>query len=414
MPPGPLRPPPMTLPHDHELEEAEDTQAGDFLDYITPAVLAKTRFKQHHLWLEEILSSVYSINNILPEDMGFGLVGELGELTRDLLNPPNPKLREKEERDVIARASHEAAPKDDTNVYKHLEEGQFEEFEKRVAEFVAKKEKEVDELREQHTKNLARIQKGRSYLDAEARIREAGLDSEKVDQIIRDVELEMGISLLERKDVVLVQRGGLVDEEPQKVNGDSNEGASSEEQPLPDQPDVDVDHDVNTAATLLDEFTATPDFGNVELEADEKKAEATPAAKSDEPGMDLIDDGMDLDVELPAADSTTAETLASKTDEDWVVVDKSQQEPNPEPAPEPAKTSTPKPAEPEATGELQQQSIEAGEATPADDDVLQPESMFDGADFSAFDDNMESGSYEAEDALLDFVEGGFDSGNGTS
>ena len=55
------------------LFEEDITEFGDFFDTLTPVEISKTRYKQHHEWMEEIYSSVYSLSQIVPEDLGFGL-----------------------------------------------------------------------------------------------------------------------------------------------------------------------------------------------------------------------------------------------------------------------------------------------------------------------------------------------------
>lgn len=44
----------------------EDTEFGDYFDNLTPAEISKMRYKQHHEWMEEIYSSVYSLSQIVP------------------------------------------------------------------------------------------------------------------------------------------------------------------------------------------------------------------------------------------------------------------------------------------------------------------------------------------------------------
>jgi hypothetical protein len=53
-----------------DIDDEEDTSRGDFFDHTTPREISMSRYKQNHEWMEEILSSPYSINQIIPADLG--------------------------------------------------------------------------------------------------------------------------------------------------------------------------------------------------------------------------------------------------------------------------------------------------------------------------------------------------------
>ncbi|KAF2664570.1 DUF1750-domain-containing protein [Microthyrium microscopicum] len=381
------RGPPVSLKHEADLELLEDTSAGDYLDHISPATISRDRFKRHHLWLEDVFSSLYTMNQVMPEDLGFGLVGELGELTKDLLESPAKRIPEPAEVNdgTYFQDPHYNAPK----IYKKLEPEQFAEFEKRVADFVESKNREMDEMREEHAKTMATINSGRFYLDVEDRLREAGTDSDKIDEIMREVEAKMGISVQDRQDIVCVQKGALEDEErPVNGTGASNGQASASN---------------DVGASLLDEFTSTADFLG-----DEQSAGAEEGIATD--NLDLIDT-MDIDIpDVPVIESESApvDTAdAPKADGDWVVVENQAQTTNPA-APTttvaaPVSTETTKPAT--DTPEAAQANTEGD----AGADTL-PESMFDGEEFSAFADNLDPNASLATfegadgdgDGILDF------------
>jgi Fungal domain of unknown function (DUF1750) len=44
------------------IEEEEGAALCDYLDNLTPAEISKMPYKQHHEWMEEIYSSVFSIS----------------------------------------------------------------------------------------------------------------------------------------------------------------------------------------------------------------------------------------------------------------------------------------------------------------------------------------------------------------
>jgi hypothetical protein len=403
--PGAVPAPPIALYHDTELELQEDTSSGDYLDNISPATISRDRFKRHHLWLEEVFSSLYSPGQLAAEDMGFGLVGELGELTRGILNPPARKnTLEQERKDPLA--FYQDPQINASAVYKHLDSEQFDEFEKRVADFVAARNREMDEMREKHAKIVSRVNKGKFYVDAEERLKEAGLDSEKIEQIVREVELEMNISLQERHDVVCVQRGGLEDEEKSvPVNGVSaeKEGHTNGHAPTDD-----------ATSGLLDEFTST---GNGALDTPEPSITAPIDAVE---GASLnIGDGMDLDIPAVAADATTTAVFTP--------VQPELDEPEPESVPaEPTQTLAEQiiaPVLSEATPAVNTPLLvddltnDAGGVSGTPDDVMggEPESMFDAEDFSAFDgiENDFAPGGDDDDGLLDF-DGSFGGATGTT
>ncbi|KAF3091426.1 hypothetical protein TWF103_011682 [Orbilia oligospora] len=57
------------------VEDEEDTSRGDVLDHIPPRELATQRYKQHHEWLEQVVSSTHNISNIEPGSIGIELLG---------------------------------------------------------------------------------------------------------------------------------------------------------------------------------------------------------------------------------------------------------------------------------------------------------------------------------------------------
>jgi hypothetical protein len=378
--------PPAVLYHD-ELELMEDTSGGDYLDNITPALVSKDRFKRHHQWFEEVFSSLHSTMHILPEDLGFGLVGELGELTKGILDEPaRRKLTQPERMDP---GIWQDPPINTSSVYKPLDAEKLAEFEQRVAKFVESKNKEMDEMREKHAKTVARINKGRFYMDAEERLKEAGLDTEKMDAIVREVELKMGISLQERMDVVCVQKGALEDDE-KHANGNGVNGALANGDSIDD-----------AAEESLDEFATIADFSNSAAIARPAETDATALlATGGNLSLDVMD-RMDLDT-APAVVSATATTDARQLQLEGR---------NPT-----VSAPTISGAEASASSEqLTMASLEAGDAevpgTMVDDDDLQADSIFDTEDFSAFDgvgpeESMAGAFHGVDGGLLDF-EGGF-------
>jgi hypothetical protein len=395
---GPPARAPQVLPHDKDLEDAEDLVAGDLLDYTTPAMLSKARFTQHHQWLGEVFSSIHPISSILPEDLNFGLTGELADLTKDILISPTVQGVKKHPEDP---ESVERELKISVQEYKHLEAEKMAEFEQRIKEFTEEKNKEMSKMKERHAKIMSRVNKGKYYLDAEERLREAGLDAAKIDEIVREVELTMGVALHERGSVVCVQRDDFEVEDEEKAKKEQDTVDRKTVSPITGDGSAMVMDD--NGARLLDEFTSTNDeFGDAVNLA---SVGAEHGGVSD--GIDLMDT-MDLDVPIPEAAVPDAE----KKDDDWVVVNSADGKPSASPQPPaaiPAASVGTAPSQPSiivppVAAPVASLATEAP-AAPSEDLVA---SMFDDeADFSAFD-GLDAGpsvgapDFSAGDDLLNF------------
>lgn len=401
---GAVPPPPVSLFHDAELELLEDTSSGDYLDNISPATISRDRYKRHHLWLEEVFSSLYSPAQIAAEDLGFGLVGELGELTKGILNPPKRKdLQEQERKDPVA--FYQDPQINESSVYKHLDTDQFAEFEKRVAAFVDGRNKEMDEMREKHAKVMSRVNKGKFYMDAEERLKEAGTDSEKIESIVREVELKMGISLSEHHDVICVQRGALEEEEKSVT-------------PVPEVP-LETNGNplaANGASTSL----SGENPGHITTAA--QPAASTTSATA--PAGLASNDGMDLDAPVSSSQNPVPVAAPAPTPQPQMntAVTSPPSAPIPAhqplpatnaptanvPATEQLKGPTPPNEAPLITDDL---SNEVGDLTgmQGHDELLQnePESMFDEADFTSFNGMDNDFTATGDDGLLD-LEAEFD------
>jgi hypothetical protein len=186
-------------------------------------------------------------------------------------------------------------------------------------------------------------------------LREAGADENVTDQVLREVETRLGVRVQEGLELACVQQGTLEQDGNEQNGGDSN----GQTEPGGD----------DAPAGLLDEFSSNAEYNN---------AEATAASTDDH--------RMDMDV---AHEEAGQETEPPKGDEEWVVVenmDGQQGEPGAVSA-EAAKQHA------GDDGEAQQHGAQTS-------DVLQPVSMYGGADFDPFS-SMGDG-YEGGDSLLNF------------
>ncbi|KAI9869881.1 MAG: hypothetical protein M1830_004970, partial [Pleopsidium flavum] len=227
------------------VEEEEDTSRGDLMDFLTPRDISNMRYTQHHEWMEEVFSSAYPTGKIIPVELGLGRKGELEELTKGFFEAPTSPGH-----DAQAENGHARVGK--------MEAGMAEDFTKRATDKIAQMKAEMERLRRQHAKRMAKIDRGNIVKEAEVRLRtavndpsdtgteiwrlegqlevpaevassEAGATAakrkEKVDDIVKEVEAAVGKRIGIIKDQVCVQKGGL--EEKTVGNDDSHNSYNS-------------------------------------------------------------------------------------------------------------------------------------------------------------------------------------------
>lgn len=218
MPIGPMAQPPLI--HDRSLEEEEYYYHGDQFDLISPQEISAMRYKQHHDWMDEILNSPFTLDQITPIDLGLGLMGELGPLTDGLFDVPSSTIT-KQERD---------------QKYKPIEPAQLQEFGKRVDEHIRKQQALIDEMKASHAQRVEEIRKSELYKDGEGQLKEAmtGQSQEKVADVLEKIRASAGVDFVERTENFCVQKGGLQEEETAlsqsevQVNGRSQKYVSQD------------------------------------------------------------------------------------------------------------------------------------------------------------------------------------------
>ncbi len=141
----------------HDMDDEEDTSRGDLFDHTTPREVSMSRYKQNHEWMEEILSSPYSINQIIPADLGLGLRGQLASLTEGVFDAPFDP-----DKDVV---KHEYVGR--------LDPDKAEEFRKRANEQIAQTNKEIEKMKAKHEKRMAKFRKGNLMSSSEKSLRTA-------------------------------------------------------------------------------------------------------------------------------------------------------------------------------------------------------------------------------------------------
>ncbi|KAH9825756.1 hypothetical protein Tdes44962_MAKER10151 [Teratosphaeria destructans] len=221
--------------HDTTIEDEENTTMGDFFDHLTPRDISMTRYTQHHRWMEEVFSSPYASRQIVPTDLGLGLMGELKGLTEGILEPPNM--------DLSLDTDKPPKPKE-AEPFTALKQEQLEEFNKRVEKHLEEGQAEIERMKADHAAKMVDWKKSNKIMEAEKRLRyatwkghEAALPAfrleapdvvaaqarggaEDVDDIIKEVQEALSVQVNAHKDVNLVEKGGLVEEEqpPPKVH----------------------------------------------------------------------------------------------------------------------------------------------------------------------------------------------------
>lgn len=258
-----------------DADDEEDTSRGDLFDHTTPREVSMARYKQNHEWMEEILSSPYAINQIIPADLGLGVRGELSSLTEGIFDAPTDPDKDVAKHSYVGRLDPEKA----------------EEFRKRTAAHIAQTTKDIEKMKAKHAKRLAKLQKGSLLRFAETELRlavhdptdtgpefwrfEGRVDDEdaenptavknsstKVSDIVAKVEASVGRHAAAVKELIRIQDGGYEEapaipspppapipiahvSPPISHNGSTHSGV------LVENPDIDMS---NSAAGLLDQY----------------------------------------------------------------------------------------------------------------------------------------------------------------
>ena len=216
------------IPPDPPFEDEETTSGVDYMDVLTPQEISNQRYKQHHEWLEEILNSPFDTRQIVPGELGLGRKGELESLTKDFFDahtkdkigtelelPGSPKEADyKEGRAVVEDDSPPRVGR--------MGPGKAEDFTKRAAQRMAELHAEMEKLKTQHARRMAKLSKGHTWRDAEQNLRVATLDlmngntsksgygqEEQVDQITHRMEINIGKPIKSIREIECVEKGGL-------------------------------------------------------------------------------------------------------------------------------------------------------------------------------------------------------------
>lgn len=330
------------------LEEEEDVSRGDMLDFLTPREISKMRYEQHHEWMEEIVDSPYSINQIVPVELGLGRKGALEELTNGFFTAPTSAI-------------HEPSDGPPARVGR-MDQGKAEQFRRKAEDKLASMTAELEQMKKDHARRMAVLEKSSVYMTAERRLRNAVEDPttanqalrlersrqgnevpsgplEKVADIVAEVESRSNRMAIPISEITCIEKGGLEEKpeeapQPEKAPSRSPSAASAvqvdeqmlnvqeqilpqETSPLPttqEQPTMEKPKsplpDPITAAPVAETATVTESEPSHPDQAGEVAGENNAVPSAGETGLDV-------DMEM---DGLENEGAADGHVDDWVMV----------------------------------------------------------------------------------------------
>lgn len=306
---GMSRPPVAAVMQDSNID-VEDAIHGDSLDTLTPRDISASRYKQHHEWMEEIFSSPYGTSQIIPVELGLGRKGEIESLTKDFFGTPTSNESPLGAGKTIPRVGR-------------LSEGRAEDFVAKAAQRISAIQSEMDKLKHQHAKRMAKLNKGVMLKEAEHQLRshaatkpngEVGVgQTERLEELVEKVAEGLGRTIKTVKDIECIQNGGL-EEKTQANEADARELAIDEQMP---------DFDTQTA----DPAPYQNEQDNVNRENGSTGQTPKTYQQPTEPVQG--DSAQDFEqIEGPSGEDITMAEVRSEADNkdaeigDWVLVDK--------------------------------------------------------------------------------------------
>ena len=223
--------PPPAMPPNGAYDDEDGTSGGDYMDFLTPRDISLHRYVQHHEWLEEILNSPFDTSQIIPGELGMGRKGELESLTKDFFDAPiNTTPKESFQNPEPSQLPVEDTP---TPRVGKMDSGRVQEFTKQAADRVAQINAEMEKLRRQHARRMAKLNKGRVFKEAEENIRastidingdasKAGIEQHRVDEIVAQMEAYAGKTVKPVPEVECIQKGGLEEKSQAKDTSDQD------------------------------------------------------------------------------------------------------------------------------------------------------------------------------------------------
>ena len=277
-----------SVSQEDKVKDEEDTSKGDLMDILTPQDISSMRYMQHHEWLEEVFSSPYATSRIIPVELGLGRKGELETLTTGFFEAPTgiaPKPKGERHLAIPINGTRRIQEEKIPARVGKMEPGKAEDFTKLASQRIADLNAEMEKMKRQHAKRMAKLNQGTTLMAAEKRLRSAvhgppesedeplrlvrqshspicndgasatPRQSELIGDIVEEVEAVVGKQIQPQSDVTPVQKGGL-EEKPHIGISKSQESATHGE--LDDQPNDIADTGSPSKSFLGSYGTATP------------------------------------------------------------------------------------------------------------------------------------------------------------
>ncbi|KAL8999227.1 MAG: hypothetical protein Q9169_001892 [Polycauliona sp. 2 TL-2023] len=154
------------LEREPTIYDEEDVSRGDLLDFLTPREISTVRYKQHHEWLGEVFRSPYDTQQIVPVELGLGRKGELEALTRDFFNAYVEPSARTAKGNAPARVGR-------------MEPGKADEFTKLAHARMADINAEIEKMKRQHARRVAKLAKGAELREAEKALRRESTNADE-------------------------------------------------------------------------------------------------------------------------------------------------------------------------------------------------------------------------------------------
>lgn len=189
----------------------EDEDVGDSLDYITPRDISLNRYKQNHEWMEEIYNSPYETSKIIPGEIGLGRKGEIEALTKEFFKAHLTPQLEKTS-DFSPSGAGKIGPEKMVIIRKGFNA------------YMAEQDAEIEEMKREHARNMAAMERSRRLGALERELRTAPMHPDTRDatisgsdpprrtisEIVKEIEELLARKLEETsEEVTCLENGGL-------------------------------------------------------------------------------------------------------------------------------------------------------------------------------------------------------------
>ena len=243
-------PAPSTTALSNHLESREavnpDDESPDYMDTLMPREISALRYKQHHEWIEEVLSSPYDTYQILPQELGLGRKGELESLTRDFFEAHTDTSTGKELSEPRSPTDNDISngtlvvDDDPPPRVGRLPEGQAEDFKLRAANYMDKVSNEMQRLRAEHLQQMEQLKGIHFWRDVDEKVRANAMsaingkanamDLAEVEDLIGLVERNSGLKISPLEQVKCIEKGGL-EEKKARPNAEVNPEKQGQRKP---------------------------------------------------------------------------------------------------------------------------------------------------------------------------------------